>query len=510
MSVSVNDAPVLPGETIAAKYKIERVLGQGGMGVVVAARHLELDERVAIKFLVGEPSEAAVDRFLREARAAAKVKGEHVCRVFDFGRLESGEPYIVMEHLEGTDLARKLEREGHQPPDVVVGWVVEACDALAEAHALGIVHRDLKPANVFLANRPDGSTVAKVLDFGISKLPRAEAMTRTAATMGSPAYMSPEQMESSRDVDARSDVWSIGVMMYELLAGAPPFVGESMVQLALMVREREPKPLEGDLPEGLSFVVMKCLAKKPEDRFESVAELASALTPFAPTDVSALAARLARRKPTEMSPPSFALDATAEAVPQPRKKNQKQIATLEDAKPSDADAPSNDETETSRPTKEPPHLARARGTFAPLQSTMSDDEPRPKARRAALAIAALAAIASVAYVARSMSSAPQIAAPNDAALVVATSLPPPTASPPSDTIIATPPPSAIASTTAPVKSVTTVATIKPVALVASTTPAIVPSATVSAVPSAPPVMPAVTTATKPDGPKKRELDRDDP
>src|SRR3954452_10790259 len=191
----ISAAPVLPGETLAGKYKVERVLGKGGMGIVVAARHLELDERVAIKFLLGERSSAGVDRFLREARAAAKVKGEHVCRVFDFGRLETGEPYIVMEYLEGPDLARKLASQGPQPVPAVVGWIIEACDALAEAHAIGIVHRDLKPANVFLANRTDGSSCAKILDFGISKL-AAETMTSTATVMGSPLYMSPEQMES--------------------------------------------------------------------------------------------------------------------------------------------------------------------------------------------------------------------------------------------------------------------------------------------------------------------------
>ena len=151
-------------------------------GIVVAARHLDLEERVAIKFLLGEPSEDAVERFTREARAAVKVKGEHVCRVFDFGRLETGEPYIVMEYLEGTDLSRKVSHEGRQPTSLVACWVIETCDAIAEAHALGIVHRDLKPANVFLANRPDGSSRAKVLDFGISKL-TTHQMTRTKALM---------------------------------------------------------------------------------------------------------------------------------------------------------------------------------------------------------------------------------------------------------------------------------------------------------------------------------------
>ena len=334
-------APVLPGETLAGKYRVERVLGRGGMGIVVAARHLELDERVAIKFLIGEREGAATERFLREARSAAKIKGEHVCRVFDFGRTETGEPYIVMEHLEGTDLATVLERDGAQKVEPVVGWIVETCDALAEAHALGIIHRDLKPANVFLANRPDGTSLAKVLDFGISKLPFGETVTGPEVKMGSPLYMSPEQIESARDVDARSDVWSLGVVLYELLTGKPPFVGDSMLQLSVTIREKEPTPLgelAPDVPEPLAEVVAKCLAKRPADRWPSVAALAVALRPFAPPEVNALLSRLERRVT------GAALDATLPAPPK---------TTPRDDSP----------------------LARARGTFAPLQSTLGDALP---------------------------------------------------------------------------------------------------------------------------------------
>ncbi len=290
------------------------------MGVVVAARHLDLEETVAIKFLLGEPSDRAVARFLREARAAAKVKGEHVCRVFDFGRLESGEPYIVMEYLEGTDLARRLEREGPQPVPRVVGWVVEVCHALAEAHALGIVHRDLKPANVFLATRSDGSSCAKVLDFGISKLQATHSFTDTATMMGSPVYMSPEQMESSRDVDARSDLWSVGVMMYELLTGRPPFAADSILQLAVQVRDVEPPPFElvqPTVPAALARVITKCLAKKPDDRYAGVSDLVGALAPFAPSEVAPLVARLTRARiaSSEGVPSDLALDVTAERIP---------------------------------------------------------------------------------------------------------------------------------------------------------------------------------------------------
>jgi len=309
-------APLLPGETLGGKYRIERVLGQGGMGIVVAARHLDLDERVAIKFLAGAPSEYAADRFVREARAAVKVKGEHVCRVFDFGRLETGEPYIVMEYLEGVDLAWKLKREGPQPVDRVVGWIVEVCAALAEAHEHGIVHRDLKPANVLVATRPDGSTCAKVLDFGISKLPQAETITKPDAMMGSPLYMSPEQIESARDVDVRSDVWSLGVVMYELLAGCAPFRGDSMLELAVQIRERDPRPLEAlrpEVPSALRDAVHKCLAKKADDRYPKVADLVGALAPFAPAEVAPLVSRLLKHVSAAQpdDAPKVALDARA-------------------------------------------------------------------------------------------------------------------------------------------------------------------------------------------------------
>ncbi len=293
----LNVAPVLPGETLAGKYRVERVLGKGGMGIVVAARHLELEQRVAIKFLLGERAEFSTERFLREARAAAQVKSEHVCRVHDVARLESGEPYIVMEYLEGTDLAQKLKREGPLSVSTAATCVIEACAALSEAHAQRIVHRDLKPANLFLAERANGTTCIKVLDFGISKLPDLNDMTATSTMMGSPLYMSPEQIASSRDVDARADIWSLGVILHELVSGEPPFAADTMIQLSVKVRE-EPAPSLSASVKGISpefdAVVAKCLAKKPTDRYESAAELAGALAPFAGEDGAHLAARLMR------------------------------------------------------------------------------------------------------------------------------------------------------------------------------------------------------------------------
>jgi len=185
-------ASVSVGEILAGKYRIDRVLGAGGMGVVVAAHHLQLDERVAIKFLLPEmlAQQDAVMRFSREARAAVKIKSEHVARVTDVGTLETGAPYMVMEYLEGIDLA-ELVRRGPLPITQAVDFVLQACEAIAEAHALGIVHRDLKPANLFLATLPGGVQSVKVLDFGISKLTGLSASggqdsaTRTKALMGS-------------------------------------------------------------------------------------------------------------------------------------------------------------------------------------------------------------------------------------------------------------------------------------------------------------------------------------
>jgi eukaryotic-like serine/threonine-protein kinase len=496
----IGAAPVLPGETLAGKYRVERVLGKGGMGIVMAARHLELDERVAIKFLLGERTDGGVERFLREARAAAKVKGEHVCRVFDFGRLETGEPYIVMEHLEGTDLARKLDREGPQPAEVAVGWIVEACDALAEAHAIGIVHRDLKPANIFLAERTDGSSCAKVLDFGISKLSKAETMTGTATMMGSPVYMSPEQMESARDVDARSDVWSLGVMLYELIAGKPPFIGESMVQLSVMVRERREEPLElvkPGVPEGLARIVTQCLEKRPEDRFGSVADLAAALGPFAPPEVSALVARLVRR--TTPSSSQLALDRTA---PDTRAS-------------APSDAPAASPTETSQPL----HLARARGTFAPLQSTLGEVavSRAASARRWPVALGGILLVAAGALGTRALTSSSSVDVAPEAAssarvsmsaeepgIATAASSP---ASAPAPAVASTqasesPPPTATPPTLPPVMPRPPVA-----ALAASAAPP--PSASSPALP--PSASAPVASKPPPAGDRKRrELDRDDP
>ncbi|WP_437331371.1 serine/threonine-protein kinase [Sorangium sp. So ce394] len=280
---------VRQGQVIAGKYRVERVIGVGGMGVVVAATHLQLEEQVAIKLLLPSAahSRTLAERFVREARAAVKVKSEHVARVTDVGTLESGTPYMVMEYLSGSDLADALRAGGPMPPQIAVEYVLQACEALAEAHAAGIVHRDLKPANLFLTRRADGSPCVKVLDFGISKVATGGAdprITDTTAVMGSPLYMSPEQLKSARDVDARTDIWSLGVILFELLAGAPPFDGATMPQLCVAIMQGIPRPLASfrpDVPPALEAVIQRCLEKLPERRFRDVGALAEALAPFA-------------------------------------------------------------------------------------------------------------------------------------------------------------------------------------------------------------------------------------
>jgi serine/threonine-protein kinase len=280
---------VREGDVLAGKYRVERVLGAGGMGVVVAAHHVQLDERVALKFLRPEAlaHPDAVARFDREARAVVKIKSEHVARVSDVGRLDNGAPYMVMEYLEGEDLAVLVQQRGPLQVEQAVDFMLQACEAIAEAHSLGIVHRDLKPSNLFCIRRPHGQLSVKVLDFGISKVSASDGsdlgMTRTATVVGSPLYMSPEQMKSAKGVDARTDIWSIGVILYELLCGAPPFSAESLTELAIKVATEEPAPLRlrsAHVPPGLERVILRCLEKDRERRFRNVGELAAALAEF--------------------------------------------------------------------------------------------------------------------------------------------------------------------------------------------------------------------------------------
>ncbi len=291
------------GDILLGKYRLEGEIGRGGMGVVLAARHLELDERVAIKFLSPECTKDpdVVTRFMREARAAARLKSEHVVRVSDVGRLPSGQPYMVMELLEGEDLEGLLQRRGPLPVAEAVDYVLQALEAVAAAHALGIVHRDLKPANLFLARQQDGTRTVKVLDFGISKFIAAGAtgvgMTQLPGPMGSPLYMSPEQLVSARDVDVRTDVWAFGVTLHQLLTTALPFGGHSMPQLVAAVLHEPPAPLRAHRPDAhpaLEAVIHRALEKQRERRFANVGELAQSLAPFGSPAARVSAERVAR------------------------------------------------------------------------------------------------------------------------------------------------------------------------------------------------------------------------
>jgi len=293
-----------PGAVIAGKYQIDRVLGVGGMGIVVAAHHLQLEERVALKMLLPETlmNSEAVARFAREARAAVKIKSEHVARVSDVGTLPDGGPYLVMEYLEGEDLSHWVANRGALSIEQAVEFVLQAAEAIAEAHSLGIVHRDLKPANLFVVRRADGLLSVKVLDFGISKAALDSTspnmgMTKTTAVMGSPLYMSPEQMQSARSVDARGDIWALGAILFELLAATTPFTGESFPELVLNVAGKPPRLIRQfrpDVPVALEQVILKCLEKDRNQRFQNVGELAVALLDFGPKRARSSVERVSR------------------------------------------------------------------------------------------------------------------------------------------------------------------------------------------------------------------------
>ncbi|MBA3455056.1 MAG: protein kinase [Deltaproteobacteria bacterium] len=281
---------IAPGSILLGKYRVESVLGEGGMGVVFRARHIELDEIVAIKVLSQEMAISAETfaRFAREAKAAARLKSPHVVRVTDVGKLPDGLPYMVMELLDGYDLSHAVRRNGPLPPPTAADYMIQVCEALTEAHELGIIHRDLKPSNLFVTLREDGTQSIKVLDFGIAKVDSAIdfSLTRTSSVLGTPGYMSPEQLRSSRTVDHRTDIWALGIVLYQLLEGRRPFDAEQFSELCLKIGVDAPPPLER-APPALAAIVLRCLAKRPEDRFQSVAELAVALRPFAGDPVAA-------------------------------------------------------------------------------------------------------------------------------------------------------------------------------------------------------------------------------
>ena len=273
-------------EPFAGKYAIERVLGQGGMGTVVAARHLRVGQRVAIKVLSSALREypELVARFEREARAAGSLSSPHAVRVFDIDTTEDGTPFIVMELLDGRDLADIIDKEGPMAVARAVGLVREACEAIAEAHSLGIIHRDIKPSNLFLAN-VDGKQMVKVLDFGIAKHAKSKeaSITTAVAPLGTPQYMSPEQVRCAKDVDVRTDVWSLGVTLYELLVGRTPFAHDSASACIASIAADpvpDPRTFRKELPAELAEILMRALEKNPSHRFPSVESFVDALSTF--------------------------------------------------------------------------------------------------------------------------------------------------------------------------------------------------------------------------------------
>jgi serine/threonine-protein kinase len=279
------------GTTIAGKYLVERVIGAGGMGVVVAARHRRLGGLVAIKFLRHEANQNAADvaRFVREARATVSLRSEHVARVIDIGTFDSGAPYMIMEHLTGTDLESWVDDHGPMQVSRAVDCILQACEAVAEAHARGIVHRDLKPSNLFVCERPDGEPLVKVLDFGIAKALDADAafapsLTTTGIALGTPHNMSPEQVRDAKSVDRRSDIWGLGTVLHHIVCGTPPFQAGSLPALCAMI-VADPVPrlrtLRPDAPAALERLVARCLAKVPAERYQDCSELARDLVAFA-------------------------------------------------------------------------------------------------------------------------------------------------------------------------------------------------------------------------------------
>jgi eukaryotic-like serine/threonine-protein kinase len=287
--------PVATGDVVNGRYLVLREIGIGGAGIVYAARNIELDEQVALKFLrpeaMAEPG--IVARFAREAKAAVSIKSEYVATVHDVGMTPDGLPFLVMEHLEGRDLAYVIADRKTLPVREAAEYTLQICEALAIAHSKDIIHRDIKPENLMLTERASGMHIIKVLDFGISKAALTGQMfgenlplVTTSNLMGTPLYMSPEQVRCQESIDERSDIWSLGVVLYEMVTGASPFPGATVPEICSAILEREPITIERfrtDLPDGLAEVIYRCLCKSADERYPNIAELAMAILPFAPS-----------------------------------------------------------------------------------------------------------------------------------------------------------------------------------------------------------------------------------
>jgi serine/threonine-protein kinase len=291
MMAASETAPAREGDVLLGKYRVGSLIGVGGMGLVMSATHIALDEPVALKFLRASAlgNADALERFGREARSAVRIKSEHVARIIDVAATDSGIPFIVMERLEGRDLADVIARSAPITVETAAAWVIQICSALAEAHDQGIIHRDLKPANLFLTQRADGSDSIKILDFGISKVltadGRSEGKTGTSSLLGSPVYMAPEQMSAAKTIDARVDIWALGTILFELVTGTAPFDAPTLPEVCVRVLQEPPvRPcaLRPDVPTDFEAIILRCLQKEPEHRFQTASDLALALCPFAP------------------------------------------------------------------------------------------------------------------------------------------------------------------------------------------------------------------------------------
>jgi len=273
------------GKIVGGKYRLARRLGEGGMGEVYEAQHTVIGRRFAVKFLHAHLAKnaEAMTRFRHEAQAAGGIEHENIGAALDFGEADDGAPYLVMEYLEGQDLAHLLAEEGPLPYTRATYLILQACRGLVAAHGRGIVHRDLKPENLFLCKRDDGSDLIKVVDFGIAKLRAKVTVTQSGVTMGTPCYMSLEQARGAKEVDHRADIYALGVILYESISGTRPYPGDNYNEVLFNLFSNEPPRLHElcpDLPAGLADVVHRAMAREQRNRYDSVADLAVALAPF--------------------------------------------------------------------------------------------------------------------------------------------------------------------------------------------------------------------------------------
>jgi serine/threonine-protein kinase len=377
-------APINPGEVLAGKYRVDKVLGAGAMGVVVAGTDLALDRKVAIKMMKprGSVQREKEERFLREARVVAKLRSEHVVNVLDFGTVGEA-PFIVMEYLEGCDLAALLEERGVLPIGEAVTLTLQACDAIAEAHAAGVVHRDIKPANLFVTTGTDGMPKIKVVDFGIAKDDKSVmSLTGTADVLGSPLYMSPEAIRGTRDVDARTDVWALACCLFEMLAGVSPFMQDTLAHLIVAIGSMPPLSLaryRQDVPPGLSKAIEHALEKDRELRTPSVAAFAAEIAPYAPPLVASYAGIAAGARSAGVGsvavPPAPPGDPSVQPV-------------LPSARPAEPVTPPP--SKTAPAVTSLPEATRMEASSGPATSAASTTE-----RRASRATAALIVLATV-------------------------------------------------------------------------------------------------------------------